>query len=401
MDDGNLLYRKIITYIKDEITKGNLNEGDRLPTEAELSEMFSVSRITSKRALEDLRNEGLIYRVRGSGSYVKEQRSLSDVREAAPARERVTNGIDYNKIICMVIPFDTKNGGMMDMISSVSNALEKTDYVLSIYCVNDDVEKERDTLTGLYEKQVGGIIYYPISDRKNIDVINMLYLHGFPIVTIDKYFESVPINYVVSDNMGGAYIATKHLIELGHTKIAFLSDHMIEDATSIRNRYFGYCKALNEADLPIDEKLVKNGDLFNIEFDKCVSIIRELIGYGMTAACSINDYVATMTIRCIMSLGLSVPDDISVTGFDDLDFARMFSVPITTVRQNMVQIGYEAVNLIIESIRNGRNIKAKKVVPVELVVRETTAVNQIKQREDMKNELNKNNPYPQPRGHHA
>lgn len=369
MDNDGLLYEKITNYLKEEMRNGKLNVGDKLPTEMELANQFSVSRITSKRALEDLRTEGLIYRIRGSGSFISKK---LDDDKAVQAEMKSGNTIDFSKIISLVIPFDTANGGIMGVVNGASRALEGTDYLLSIYCCNNSIEEEHDLLMSLYEKRVGGIIYYPISDRKNIEVINMFYLDEYPIVSIDKYFESVPINYVVSDNMNGAYLAAKHLIESGHQKVAFLSDRRIEDATSIRNRYFGYCKALKEYGMSIDKELVKNGDLYNLKPADGIEIVKELLDLGMTAACCLNDYVASFVIQCLNAIGVEVPGQISVTGFDDLEFCKYLPVQLTTVKQDMIQIGMDSANLLIESIEKGKHINMKKVIPVELIIRESS-----------------------------
>lgn len=376
MSQTKLLYEEISNYLKNEINNGILKPGDRLPTEMELAKEFHVSRITSKRALEELRARGLIYRVRGSGSFVAERKERTAYREEEPHSIAVRK-----KIITLVLPFDVLRGGAMNMVAGANDVIEGKNYILSINCCNGNLEEEAALLYQLYEQGVSGIIYYPISDCRNIEIVNMFYLERFPLVCVDKYFESVPLSYVVSDNMSGAYEATKHLIELGHRRIAFLSDNEINNATSVRNRYFGYCKALKEHGIPMDLRLVKNGSFRGLDKEQGAAAVKELTGYGMTAACCINDYVADFVIQALNQNGLSVPDDVSVVGFDDTELASRIPTPLTTIRQDLVGMGRRAMEYLLNVIETGKLEREQIVLPTQLVVRQSTGVCQAKRQE--------------------
>lgn len=367
MDENKLLYEKIINYLRQEIESKKFKPGDKLPTEKELAERFGVSRITSKRALADLSAEGLIYRVRGSGSYVSylDKTQKTDNSKA-----------DYTHVIPFVLPFDVSNGGIMNVVAGASRVMAEKGYILSVHCCNYDIQEEREALHRFYENKAAGIIHYPISDRKNLEVMNLLYLNNYPIVTIDKYYESLPISYVVSDNFSGSYEAVNHLIKLGHKKIAFLSDNKIEDATSIRNRYFGYCKALNENNIPIDDQLVKMGIMeadsdYNLVYKE---VLKELIHNGTTGICGINDYLASALIKVASELGITVPGQLSVIGFDNLEFGKYLSVPLTTVQQNFYQIGKVAAQLLLDRIENGSHECFKSIIPTKLIERDSCGI---------------------------
>lgn len=365
MDERGPLYEKIIKYLKDKITNRELLPGDKLPTEMELAQMFGVSRITSKRALEELRSDGMIYRVKGRGSFV------ADLQQLQGALGKTNRGLDYRNVIAFVIPFACSNGGIINTIKGASRIASEKGYILDIKYSNNDLDEERELLENLYEKGVGGIIFYPISDRKNLEVMNTLSMNEYPIVSIDRYYESVPVSYVVSDNQKGGYDVTKYLLGLGHRKIAFISDNRIEDATSIRSRYFGYCKALKENGLGIRPEFVKNGDLQGLHREPAIEILRDLLEKGVTALCCINDYVALFVLQCLKSLDITVPECVSVTGFDNLDISEMTYVPLTTVCQDMEKMGEIAAGYIIDSIEKGKYSYMEKVVPVEMVVRES------------------------------
>ena len=365
MDENGLLYEKILQDLKDRIRDGKLLPGDRLPTEMELAQKFGVSRITSKRALEELRADGIIYRVRGRGSFV------ADPRQREKAAEKVSGGLNYKKVIAFVIPFSCTSGGIIDTIRGASRVVTEKGYILDIKYSNNNLEEERGLLRTLYEKGVGGVIFYPISDRKNLEIMNTLSLNEYPMVSIDRYYESIPISYVVSDNQKGGYDMTKYLLGLGHRKIAFVSDNRIEDATSVRNRYFGYCKALKESGVDIPLEFVKNGDLYGLQKETTIPILRELLEKGVTAFFCINDYVAIFVLQCLKSLKIDVPKNVSVTGFDNLDVSGIAYTPLTTVCQDMEKMGEVAAGYIIESIEKGKCSYMEKTVPVKMVVRES------------------------------
>lgn len=365
MDKDGLLYERILQYIKDKIMNKELLPGDRLPTEMELAEKFGVSRITSKRALEELRADRMIYRVRGKGSFV------ADPERMEGTSHKSGEEMDYKKVIEFLIPFSSASGGIMDTIKGASRVVTRKGYILDIKYSNGDLEEEKKLLWMSYEKGMGGIIFYPISDRKNLEILNTLSMNEYPMVSIDRYYESIQVSYVVSDNQKGGYDITKYLLGLGHRKIAFLSDHRIEDATSIRNRYFGYCKALKESGADIHPELVKNGGLDVMQREAGIGILRELLEKGATAFFCINDYVAIFVLQCLKSLEVDVPGEASVAGFDNLDISGIAYTPLTTVGQDMERMGEMAAEYIVDSIEKGKSGYMAKVVPVKIVVRES------------------------------
>jgi GntR family transcriptional regulator, arabinose operon transcriptional repressor len=377
MEEDKLLYKQIVNYLKNEITSQALKPGDRLPTEMELSNQFNVSRITSKRALEELKNLGLIYKIRGSGSYV------SDLTEQAKSKEESINEdkLNTSRIISILLPFDISIGGLMNSLIGASKVLNQKGYYLSVHCSDRDLETEKQILLELYEKKIGGIIFYPISDRKNLETLNLLYLNNYPIVTIDKYYESIPISYVVSDNQKGAYDAAKYLIEHGHERIAFVSDENIESATSIRNRYFGYCKALKEYNLPINNNYVKVGfitDRKSSSFrDIYERLLENLLENQVTAICAVNDYVAAYLLHAASVLQIDVPSDLSIVGFDNIELTEHLSVPLTTIKQNFYQMGNVAAKLLIESIENGVHECCQIQLPTTIVKRNSCSTPKI------------------------
>ncbi len=356
-----LLYEKVSNDLRKKIYSGELKAGERLPTEQELMERFEVSRITVKRALEDLKNEGLIYRVRGSGSYVS-----YDVGHKKTEEDNI-----YKKVISVVVPFSSSRGGALDIISGVSSVMRKCGYIIEFYCAERNTEETGRLLEKLYRQQVGGIIYFPLLDYDNIDMMNLFYLENFPIVMLDKYYENIPLSSVVSDGRQGMYDATRHLLELGHRRIAFVTDMKIEDATTVRDRYYGYTKAMHEHGTPIEEMIVENATIHNYNEDEAELLLRKIQEKGITAICAVNDYLAAFIIGYLRSHNVQVPEQVSVIGFDDVELNQFMEVALTTVRQDMYQMGCVAGEILLDTIAQKKNLGIRKVLPTKLIQRKS------------------------------
>jgi GntR family transcriptional regulator, arabinose operon transcriptional repressor len=215
-----------------------------------------------------------------------------------------------------------------------------------------------------------------LSDRDNFEILNMLNLENYPVVTIDKYFESLPISYVVSDNEAGAALATQYLVDYGHERIAFVSDLSIESISSIRNRYFGYSKTLKHNNIPFDPDLVRVG-VTGIEFSRTYqkdvyqALMRSFVSVHASAIFAVNDLIASYLMRASFELGINIPQDISIIGFDDMEIAKHLQVPLTTVSQDFYSMGKKAGELICSGIRRGTSEYTQLKLPVDLVVRES------------------------------
>lgn len=383
--DQKLLYKQIIDYLKEKINSGEIQPNKKIPTEKELAEQFDVSRITSKRALEELCKEGLIYRVQGSGSFVTPREEKSE-----PVKTIASSTFGQQKIISIVLPFKASMGKLVDAIRGATDFLYSKGYYLGVHNTSRDLHQEKITLTRLVKDGVHGIIYYPLSDSKNLEVMSALCMNNYPIVSIDKYFDSLPVSSVVSDNFNGGYMITSYLIRLGHERIAFVSDAHIEGATSIRDRYFGYCKALKDHNINIDHDIINIGfyDILkqqdpvlmnsarnnNYTIDKTYlsNIVRNLLLQGVTAIQAINDDIGTYIEKVCLEMGVRVPEDLVITGFDNIELSEHVDVPLTTVAQDFYEIGKRAAEIVVEYIEGGRVECTKETIPVNVIERSSS-----------------------------
>jgi len=366
------LYSQIIEILRGRIERGEYVPDQQLPTEVELAEQFGVSRITSKRALIELEREGLIYRRRGSGSFVKKKEGVR-----RPPEEQ--GGAAANRIVSMIIPYVASNN-MFGYIPGISAYLESRGYYLSIHNSDWSSAQERELLRSLPKRGTSGIILYPVSTQRNLDIVHALHATGYPIVTIDQYYSLLSMGSVVSDNFGGGYTSAAQLIELGHTRIAFLSTIDIQYRSTVRDRFFGYCKALSDNGLPVDIDLVYSGMTDQAESDPpsrrqfYKSLLAQMLEQQVTAIQAEHDLVAFEIVKAAADMGVRVPEELSVVGFDNnLDFALHSDVPpITTVEQEYREIGRRAAEMIVDQLESGERQTNRVEVPIVWIARQST-----------------------------
>ncbi|MCL6442409.1 MAG: GntR family transcriptional regulator [Alicyclobacillus sp.] len=364
------LYKVIYEQLKEQIEQNRYGPGEQLPTEVELAKMFQVSLITSKRALLELQRDGLIYRTRGKGSFVK---SMSPAESRGPVVRSVENTAN---IVSMVLP--SQGHGFARYIQGAADYLNKCGYYLSVHSTDDAVASDRQFLRDLASKGIRGIIYYPVNHFRNWDVLLALRMNQCAVVTIDQHLPDLPIPSVVCDNFGGSYESAKRLIELGHRRIAYVSCTYIDSTSTIRERFYGYCSALRESGIAVDPDV--------LVFDYTMgpsdavggrssgrSVLTRLKSLNVTAILAEHDFLACELLSRAAELGMKVPQDLSIVGFDNLEIGAHLPIPLTTVEQDFYEIGRKAAELVIELMERGANFAFKKhVVPVKLIERNTT-----------------------------
>ena len=254
-------------------------------------------------------------------------------------------------------------------------ACQQHGYQLSLALMTDledlpkeGVRAEFERMRSVYRSD-GVILMAPYSnDAHVVDVLAEL---AIPTICIGPTAQGHDANSVLIDEAAAARELTEHLIGLGHKRIAFIRGLENQQATHVR--YAAFEQAMQDAGLPVDDELVQGGDF---QFEGGFEAGEKLFALGNppSAVFAANDDMAAGLITAARLAGLSVPEDLSVVGFDDSSVAVRMVPRLTTVRQPIQQFGEEAIVSFVENLGRGGELAAnRKVLPYELVLRETTA----------------------------
>ncbi|MGC4941620.1 GntR family transcriptional regulator [Kribbella sp. DT2] len=243
-----LLYERISEYVLEEIRSGALGPGDRVASEMELAAQFGVSRITSKRALEVLREAGLIERVRGKGSFVvQELPDLDGVTTplrgriaAAPAQARRRPGT-----IGLIVPDVSEAYGLELLRAIEERCADHGVHLLVRRTRGRQADEEKAVDTFVASGEVDGMIVFPVhGDFYNASLLRQV-LDGYPIVLVDRHLSGIPVSAVHTDNVAAARALTERLLDRGHRHIAFVSPPP-QNTSSIEERLKGFRAAFTE-----------------------------------------------------------------------------------------------------------------------------------------------------------
>jgi LacI family transcriptional regulator len=221
------------------------------------------------------------------------------------------------------------------------------------------------------ERQVGGLVVLGGGDLSDA-LIRRLVATELPVVLADNFVDGLLVPCVLGDNEPGAYLVTRHLIELGHRRIAILEGP--RKYKTLTERLEGYLRALDEAGLDADPGLMvkplhgspRKGYR---ETEALLALARE---QWPTAIFAVSDKTALGALAALKDAGLRVPDDMALAGFDDIDESAHMVPPLTTVRLPMREIGAVAVQRLAELIEGSHNAPSKVILYTELVVRESS-----------------------------
>jgi LacI family transcriptional regulator len=251
-----------------------------------------------------------------------------------------------------------------ETLRGVDDGLKDTGYASVIVSGHWNADEEAERIRLLFARKVDGIILCSgrISDEAVLEFSSQR-----PIVSTGRALHTRTALGFKLDNEHGAWLAVRHLLELGHRRIAFVSGP-VNHADAIE-RLAGYRRALQEADIVYDPKLVVEGDFHEASGLLAVNHLFET-HQQFSAVFAANDLSAYGVRLSLYRKGIRVPDDISLVGFDDLPGSAYTTPPLTTVRQPLYDIGRIATTALLRLI-NGENFE-NDLPPLELVVRETT-----------------------------
>lgn len=350
-------YAQILNEVRERILSGELVAGDRLPSEQQIAREYQTSRGIVRHALNLLTNEGLLERVQGSGTFVRQSPLVSP----SPSEQK-----SIGVILC-----ESNDELNMRILRGVEQAAKPRGYQVSFVYSEENAQEFAQDIARL-QTCTSGLVIFPISNESHNEAVAQLQRDGFPFVLVDRYISDLDCDYVVSDNLAGGYRATEHLLILGHTRIGFVYSPVGELlTTSVRDRCQGYRKALLEYGLPYDESLVYEVSI-NKKPGKSMLTYDELIVRPdrPNAFFAAYDAMALVLLRTAQRHSLHVPEDIALVGFDDMSFSALLDTPLTTVAQQSTEMGLRAGTLLINRIEHQVSGPPQHIsLPTNLIIR--------------------------------
>jgi GntR family transcriptional regulator, arabinose operon transcriptional repressor len=369
------IYQQIRTYLLEHIRQGNWKPGHRLPSENELAQQFGGSRITVKQAFSSLIEEGIVYRIQGRGTFVGENTPSGTTESALPGRSTASgdqeatlqaNRAAVPPTIAFIIQ-STLDSMVSELLLGIEETASEAGYRVLFMNARNSRERELRMLKEISVNGTAGTILFPVHGETYNEEVLRLTMERYPIVVIDRYLRGVDTNCVCSDNRGGAYQATVHLIRNGHRGIGCISSPVL-GTTSLEDRLRGYEEALAEHQIPVDH----GARLFDPTPEAIARFLKER---GSLTALMVFDSVhGYHVMKAAEQLGIRIPRDLSLITFDDYQYPDLFRTPPTVIVQPFQQMGQEAVRLVLELIHNPQPERRRITLPVTLVERSSVGV---------------------------
>lgn len=352
---GKVLYQKIYEELRDEILGKTVAGGSFLPSERELCDRFGVDRITVRRSLELLVEDGLVEKWAGVGTMVKEfplkSAPVTNLRNILFVLPKSQSRVDR-----ITEPFNTA------LFYGIEKECKERGYSLIYTTLGSD---EEFSAIGNGNSISGALLVSKFTDTQYEDCLRS----GIPAVVVNNFQEGFVC--VDADNGEGAYAAVDYLCRLGHRSVGIILG--VEGTVVTRDRLEGYKRALEDHGIDWRQQAVGRGDW---TFDGGLAAMAEILRTASpvpTAVFAMNDLTAIGAMEAAREEGLGIPGDISVVGFDDVEQCEYARPKLTSVHVEISMIAQVALRQLFEKIETGSVLSYRVVIPPRLVVRKSAA----------------------------
>ncbi|HBG26272.1 MAG: hypothetical protein A2Y10_13390 [Planctomycetes bacterium GWF2_41_51] len=367
-----LVHVQVVKHLKKTIAQ--MKHGQQLPPERELSEVLKVARSTIRRAIDNLEEEGYLIRHERRGTFV------NNVFHVGAEKSLQT------KVVGLVVP-DIEIAYHARILKGVEEEALRSGHEVIVCNSLLDKERELDAIGRLANRGIGGLLVLPclpdislsqekrqeLADKFDLTLKN-LQAEGVRVVMLDKYFPNLGLPTVMTNKVQMGYLATEHLIMLGHQKICYVSDDNL--SMEAQSAVVGYKRALVDYNIPFDESLLVRLPVFD-SLKPTRSIIKRMLTANPRAFTAVATSHFSMTCGILQGLedaGLNAPDDIAVVGSDTFNNPSIDH--ITHIERSVHQIGCEAVKLLFAN--EAESMKKHILLPAKLVIGDTCGANRKK-----------------------
>lgn len=344
-----------------ELRSGRFKVGDRFPTEIDLAKDYGLSRPTVREALLQLEREGFLVRRRGAGTVVV---------ATEPARKGVS--------LAAVVPcIRDREGVYAAIVRGMEDVINDQGHSF-VLCNHDQrLEKATAYIERLVATHAAGVLLSPLEvpeyRETNRVLVEMMQKASMPFVLVDKSLSSddfARFSFVGTNSFSSMQVMVRHLVSVGHRRMAFFGDGPIH---TCRERRRGFEEEVRANGLELRAEWILP---FSFDADHGTPAVRELLKKTdrPSVIVCVNDGSAEMVYGIARELGLIIPRDLAVVGFDDLPMAEALNPPLTTMRQPLVDVGRMAVEVLLEKIHRKMIGERQHSLPCELVVRKSCGV---------------------------
>lgn len=359
-------YNEIKNKLKNKIIDKEYRSDKKIPSERNLCDIYNVSRTTIRRAINELVEENILIKRPGKGTYVKDK----NFEETKLISKKNTGNIIFLRcghhdpgIIDSKIRDDIFYPKVM---AGIDKAVTKRKY----HCIVKYVYEKKldDQIIEEIIAKADGIICGELHSRS---LLEALLGTNLPLVLINPSVITCEADIVDIDNFTGAYNIIEYLIELGHREIGFIGGS--SSSFPAKYRKHGYLEALDKAGLNIDDsKIVSYGWRLEDGYQAALELLK--LKDRPTAIFAVSDLLAIGAINAIKDSGLSVPEDVSVIGFDGIDMSAQIRPSLTTMHVRKIEIGEVATRLIFEQLKTSREYPIKISIPTALQKRDSVKI---------------------------
>lgn len=314
MENHQALYQSIKQDILQKLQLKELNQGDRLPVESELMQRYGVSRITVSRALNELKNEGIIKRYPGKGTFVAHKPESILPQQTIP-QGYIPISSDSLIEIAFILP-TIQDSFSLSLINGLTSVFSTDEYRLFLFSSTND-KSEDQILKRCLEIGISGIVLFPVDQAYYSDQLLYMKINSYPLVLIDRILPGIDTSYVITDNYKAGQLAMNHLHQLGHRNIAFFTK--THQATApVQCRIQGIQNEMeNNANYASNLRIYERFDIKKplSDYHKLMTM---LIRHDRITAIIVSESAACLYLYdLITSLGYKIPQDISLLSFDN------------------------------------------------------------------------------------
>ena len=352
-------YLHIVETLKKNLSSGHYRGGARLPSEAELTRRFKVSRMTVVKAIQHLQKEGLVVRRVGSGTY------------AAP--ESGSESLVFGLLIPDLGETEIFEPLCRGMVRSPQARTHSLLWGHSFASADNKEEQAKQLCHHYLEQKVNGVFFAPLEfsphrEQVNRAILKTLDQANVPVILLDRCGLAFPAagrhDLVGLDNRRAGYVVTEHLLRQGAKSIAFLArEGSVEtvEARIVGCREALYARGKSLADTVIVRKEPMDPEEIREALKRC----------SIDAFVCANDHTAANLMKTLLGIGIRIPQDIRIVGFDDVSYASLLPVPLTTMHQPCGNIGAAAMSAMLERIHNSSLAPRSILLDAHLVVRQS------------------------------